>query len=122
MILRFLFLTAVVTLFASCTTVGRDTGYDFCNDALSSMEAATVPEVHEAALKALEQLEMPVRNAKYDDLISVISTKTADGSYFKVVTEWRSETSSKVMVETYQFCDRYKALGILVAIRDQLAS
>lgn len=118
---RVILLAAAMVLFTGCTMMGGSAGYDYFEGELTSVEFATVPEVHEATLKALEQLDMPVRKARLDDLVSVISTKTADGVYFDVVSEWRSQGSSVVKVDVPQYGDRFKAQGLLEQIRGNLS-
>jgi hypothetical protein len=94
--------------------------YNYFEDELTSLETESVPEVHRAVLKALEQLEMPVLDAEVDELVSVVNTETADGAYFDIVSEWRTETSTMVKIEVYDYGDRHKAMGLLEQVRDNL--
>lgn len=120
-ITRVILLAAAMMLFTGCTMMGGSAGYDYFEGELTSVEFATVPQVHEATLKALEQLDMPVKRARLDDLISVISTQTADGVYFDVVSEWRSEGSSMLKVGVPDYSDRFKAQGLMEQIRGNLS-
>jgi type IV pilus biogenesis protein CpaD/CtpE len=118
---RFILLAAAMVALAGCTSMGGVTGYDYFHSELTSVEFAPVADVHEATLKALEQLDMPVRKANFDDLVSVVSTQAADGVFFDIVSEWRSSSSTAVMISVPQYEHRYKAQGLLEQIQGNLA-
>ena len=94
--------------------------YNYFEHELTSLETESVTDVHKAVLLALEQLEMPVLDAEVDELVSVVDTETADGKYFDIKSEWRSETSTMIKIEVYDYEDRHKAMGLLEQIRDNL--
>jgi hypothetical protein len=119
-IYRFALAIALLVILAGCSTMDGTAEYNYFQDELTSLETESVPNVHKAVLKALEKLEMPVLDAEVDELVSVVNTETADGTYFDIKSEWRSETSTLVSIEMYDYSERHKAMGLLEQIRDNL--
>lgn len=119
-VIRIASAACLILLFAGCSTMDGTAEYNYFEHELTSLETESVTDVHKAVLLALEQLEMPVLDAEVDELVSVVDTETADGTYFDIKSEWRSEASTMIKIEVYDYEDRHKAMGLLEQIRDNL--
>ena len=91
-------------------------GVVWAKERLEEKFTVSVSKVHEAALKALEELELPVNEDKKDKLTAKIRSEFADGKRIWIDIQSLSESSAKITIRVGMFGDEAKSRKLLDTI------
>jgi hypothetical protein len=110
-------------MLAGCgkTVVPEGADYSYFMDLMVSQETGTITELHDATLKALKSLELPVSYDKKDNLVAVVQTFTAEGQSVKILIEYRSLDVTQLTLSSPDDVDQYKLSGLLEEIRRNMS-
>lgn len=81
---------------------------------------APVPEVHEATVKALKDLNMPIVVDRADSLTGEVKSKLADGKDVTIELERETQKTTKVGIRVGMVGDEKQSLEILDQIKKHL--
>jgi hypothetical protein len=111
-----------VFVLVGCTPSYQDnTTFDEVQGTVSVTEPVTVQEAYEAAMQAFEELELKAVVKEQDDLVAIMETTTADGTFLNVHMEYRTQDSTRIEVESEGIEDYYQARGLMDQIQANLA-
>ncbi|WP_461210347.1 DUF3568 family protein [Desulfocurvus sp. DL9XJH121] len=110
-------------MLAACAgdVVPEGADYSFFTGSLVSEESGTITEIHDATLKALESLELPVSYDKKDNLVAVLQTFTSEGESVRITISFRTVDVSEIRFFSEDRIDKYKLSGLLEEIRKNMS-
>jgi len=79
-----------------------------------------LPRVYSATLAALKQFELPIQQAKKDQLVAKVESQLADGKRVWIDIRSLAESSTKITIRIGVFGDQSKSRRLLEAIRRKL--
>ena len=91
-------------------------GVVWAKERLEEKFTVSVSKAHEAALKALEELELPVNEDKKDKLTAKIRSEFADGKGIWIDIQSLTESSAKITIPVGIFGDEAKSRKLLDTI------
>ena len=95
--------------------------YNMFTSDMSSEEVGTITEVHDATLKALKNLELPISYDKKDNLVALVQTFTSTGESIKILIEYRNVDVTLLTLSSPDDVDEYKMTGLLEEIRRNMS-
>jgi len=112
-----------VALLSGCgkSVVPEGAEYSFFSDSMIAEELGTITELHDATLKALKSLELPIAYDKKDNLVALVQTFTATGQSIKILIEYRNVDVTQLTLSSPDDVDEYKLTGLLEEIRRNMS-
>lgn len=112
-----------VILFSGCgkSVVPEGAEASYFTGTMTSEELGTITELHDATLKALKALELPIAYDKKDNLVALVQTFTATGQSIKILIEYRNVDVTQVTLSSPDDVDEYKMTGLLEEIRRNMS-
>lgn len=95
--------------------------YSYMFGSLSTEEPGTITELHNAVVKALNTLELPISFNKKDNLVAVVQTFTSEGESITITIHYRAEDVSELVFSSEDRVDVYKLSGLLEEIRKNMS-
>ncbi len=114
-------LSALVLFGCGKSVVPEGADYSYFTDSMISEELGTITELHDATLKALESLELPISYDKKDNLVALVQTFTSTGQSIKILIEYRNVDVTQVTLSSPDDVDEYKMTGLLEEIRRNMS-
>ena len=118
-----LLLLGLLVVGAGCLAVAAGAGagtYAFVKGDLETVEKENVAQVYNAALQALEDLQIPVQNQQQDDLVALIEGRTAEDKKVTIKIEATENNLSKLSIRIGTFGDSDKSKIIYDKIKEYL--
>ena len=80
----------------------------------------SVSKVHEAVLKSLQELELPVKEDKKDKLTAKVKSEFADGKHVWIDIQSLTETSTRITIRVGIWGDEIKSRKLLDTIHHHM--
>jgi len=115
-----LLLTNVGCALVVVGAAGGAAGAVYVGGQLKDRLEASVPQVHQAAVKALKELELPIREEKVDKLTAHLESELSDEKHVWITIEADGEDGAKITIRVGIVGDEAKSKAILEAVRRHL--
>ncbi len=129
---RFQSFTAVFALLAAMITASGcfwlvagaaagAAGYAWVSGALVKEFNVSTEQLHEATIRALRDLEMPIKKDDYDRLTATLKSEFADGQDVVIRIDAITEKASKIQIRVGMLGNKNRSEIIYNTIMDQLS-